>query len=164
MLPLEIRVQIAVRRVRETTDGQILVSQYMQETADNLKYGNLSSKLNSIHNTRLSFEEQRYIDHQQLKSDHQQFCLRTVEARLLAIARRKAEARSDRMTNSFITYSTGCIVTQPAVKVADSLLSSLVMHVYSVLCMLAVAYRNSNLIHQRHHVLLSSQADTLDTG
>ena len=107
--------------------------------------------------TSESFEEQR-LRH------HLQTCLHTVVVNLRATAKRKTAARTHRMTNSFITYSTGCIVEQPAVKVAVSLLSSLVMHVYSVLFMLAVTYHNSNLIHQRHHVLLSSQADTLDTG
>ena len=126
---------------------------YMQETADwDTGYQpHRDVRLVSVIST-LSFEEQRYIN-------YQQHCWNTVKARQLAQAKSKAADRFNRMTNSYITYSTGCIIEQTAEKVRDSLFSSLVVHISAVLIHISFT-----LIHSGHHVLLSSQADTLGTG
>ena len=128
----------------------------MRDTADLAR-----ERLVSVISTHL-FEEQRFSDHQQQQLEEQRKQRIVVFQRISAAQQARMQARNTRMTSP---SSTDCKISESALLVRVAVFEKLVSHmIYRILLTVSAVHHTSTLAHSGHHVLLSSQADSLDTG
>ena len=110
--------------------------------------------------SELSFEESRYQHLITTQDQQRQDAISQLPHvhRMRRAALRAARRR--RMTQIHTGYSSN----QSTVKVADSLSDSCLLEFFAVKVVAVCQNLTQLMVHSGHHVLLSSLADTLDTG